>query len=243
MTATMGNQASVKMHMENASRTGVFQLKGSNIVDFPKELVNIKDNIRSLDLSANKLKQIPDVLGSFANIKHLNLGDNKLGTIPSSLGQLSRLETLVLKNNLLVTLPRTLESLANLRTIDLSGNLFSSIPVQILGLKRLEMLDLSRNKITEIPDAIAGLQASELNLNQNQISKIPESIASSPRLKVLRLDENCLPLAGIPKPLLTDSSVCVLSLEGNLFEAKDLQSVDGYDRYLERFTATKKKLT
>ena len=238
----MGNQASVKNHLENASRTGVFQLSGSNVSEFPKDIARIKDTVRSLDLSKNKLKVIPDYMGTFANLKHLNLNDNKVGTVPSSIGDLSKLESLSMRNNILVTLPRSLESLSHLRSVDLSGNHISSFPKQFVNLKHLDMIDLSRNKITEIPDGVEGLQVSELNLNQNQISKMSESIASCPRLKVLRLDENCLPVSAIPKKLLADSSVCLISVEGNLFEAKDFQELAGYELYQERFTATKKKL-
>lgn len=240
--AAMGNQASVKNHLENASRTGVFQLSGSNVSEFPKDVVRIKDTVRSLDLSKNKLKVIPDYLGTFVNLKHLNLNDNKVGTMPSSIGDLSKLESLSIRNNMLVTVPRSLESLTHLRSVDLSGNHITSFPKQFCNLKHLDMIDLSRNKITEIPDGVDGLQVSELNLNQNQISKISDSIASCPRLKVLRLDENCLPASGIPKKLLTDSPVSLISVEGNLFEATDFQQQPGYDVYQERFTATKKKL-
>lgn len=238
----MGNQTSVKSHLENASRTGVFQLSGSGVSDFPKDIVRIKDTVRSLDLSNNKIKVIPDYLGTFLNLKHLNLNDNKLGTVPGNIGDLSKLESLSLKNNMLVTVPRSLQSLSHLRTVDLSGNNIDSFPVQFSSLKHLEVLNLSKNRISAIPDGVEGLQVSELNLNQNQISSISSSIAECPRLKVLRLDENCLSLAAIPTKLLTDSSVSLISVEGNLFDAKDFQSHDGYDVYLQRFTATKKKL-
>lgn len=238
----MGNQASVKNHLENASRTGVFQLSGSNVSEFPKDIVRIKDTVRSMDLSKNKLKLIPDYLGTFINLKHLNLNDNKIGTMPSSIGELSKLESLSIRNNLLVTLPRSLENLSHLRSLDVSGNHITAFPKQFVNLKHLDLIDLSRNKITEIPEGVESLQVSELNMNQNQISKISESIASCPRLKVLRLDENCLPLSAIPQKLLTDSSVSLISVEGNLFEAKDFQQMTGFDVYQERFTATKKKL-
>lgn len=238
----MGNQASVKSHMENASRTGVFQLSASGASDFPKDLVRIKDTVRSLDLSKNKIKVIPDYLGTFANLKHLNLNDNKVGTVPGSIGELSKLESLSLKNNMLVTVPRSLQSLTHLRNVDLSGNNIDTFPTQFANLKHLDVINLSKNRISAIPDGVEGLQVSELNLNQNQISSISPMIANCPRLKVLRLDENCLTVTAIPVKLLTDSTVSLISVEGNLFDATDFQSCDGYDVYLERFTAVKKKL-
>lgn len=51
-----------------------------------------------------------------------------------------------------------------------------------------------------------------------------------PRLKVLRLEENCLELSSIPLPILKDSQVSLFSVEGNLFEVKSLRDLDGYDK-------------
>lgn len=51
-----------------------------------------------------------------------------------------------------------------------------------------------------------------------------------PRLKVLRLEENCLELLSIPSSILAQSSVSLLSVEGNLFEVKKLRDLDGYEK-------------
>lgn len=238
----MGNQASVKNHLENAQRTGVFTLSKNSITEFPKDVEKVKGNIRSLDLSVNKLKSIPDYIGSFTNLKHVNLSSNRLNTLPQTIGDLRKLETLDVSSNCLTSLPTTLEKLANLRTLVLKDNALTSFPLQIVQLKHLEVIDLSKNKISEIPDGIGGLQSTELNLNQNQLSKISESIALCPRLKVLRIEENCLPASSIPKKLLSDSQVNLICFDGNLFEPKDFQAIEGHDKYLERFTASKKKL-
>lgn len=55
-------------------------------------------------------------------------------------------------------------------------------------------------------------------------------VALCPRLKVLRLEENCLELSSIPPSILGDSQVSLLSVEGNLFEVKDLRDLEGYDK-------------
>lgn len=74
-----------------------------------------------------------------------------------------------------------------------------------------------------------------------QISTLSPEVSRAPRLKVLRLEENCLELSSIPPSILSDSQVSLLSVEGNLFEVKTLRDLEGYDKYMERFTATKKK--
>ena len=239
----MGNQGSMKNHLQNAERTGVFQFSNHNMSEFPKDLVKVKDNIRSLDLSHNKLRTVPSYLGTCPVLKQLNFGANRLTNLPDNLGNIKKLESLILSDNHINLLPQSFANLANLRTLVLSGNVMTTFPLQVCGLKHLELLDLSKNKIQEIPDGVENLQVSELNLNQNQVSKISESIAQCPRLKVLRLEENCLKATSIPIKLLTDSQVSLLAVDGNLFESKDFQNLEGYEKYLERYTATKKKMT
>ncbi|KAM7299181.1 hypothetical protein ISCGN_019748 [Ixodes scapularis] len=163
-------------------------------------------------------------------------------SLPDSMCKLKKLESLLLGVNQLSRLPETLSQLGNLKTVVLSENRLTSFPRCFCGLKHLDVLDLSRNRIAEVPDCVGDLQATELNLNQNQISLLSENVANCPRLKVLRLEENCLQISSIPTSLLADSQVSLLAVEGNLFELKDLQEKEGYEAYMERYTATKKKM-
>lgn len=126
--------------------------------------------------------------------------------------------------------------------VHLSGNQLTEFPLVFQGLKLLDVLDLSRNKITSIPDGVVQIHAVELILNQNQISSLSEQIADCPRLRTLRLEENCLQLSAIPSKILSDSKISVLTLDGNLFEMKSLAQVEGYDQYMDRYTAVKKKM-
>lgn len=63
-----------------------------------------------------------------------------------------------------------------------------------------------------------------------QISAVSEEVSRCPRLKVLRLEENCLDLPSIPQSILKDSQVSLFSVEGNLFEVKNLRDLEGYDK-------------
>lgn len=128
-------------------------------------------------------------------------------------------------------------------------------------MKHLDLLDLSQNKLVEVPQGVGKLQVVELNLNQNQVnplaptseslsnSSVPfdtqirslsDELAGCQRLKTLRLEENCL--QSIPASILRDSSVSLLAFEGNLFDSKELMKAEGYAAYMERYTATKKKM-
>lgn len=238
----MGNAQSVKSHVENAERTGVFQLSKAGITEFPKDIARLKATCRSLDLSLNKIKAVPDGLGTFLQMKQLNLSGNKIASLPESLGALKKLETLTLNGNQLSSIPLSFEGLTALRNLNLCDNKITSFPMVLAKLKHLDVLDLSKNKITEVPNGLESLQVSELNLNQNQISGLSESLASCPRLKVLRVEENCLQLQLIPPNVLKNSQIALFAIDGNLFEMKDFQGIDGYDQYMERYTSTKKKI-
>lgn len=238
----MGNAKSVQNHYDNAARTGVFTLKNSNIKEMPRSLTKLANSLRSIDLSGNKIREMPEFIGEFVSLKHLIFENNLLMSLPSEIGRLIKLETLTLSNNRLTSLPEDINRLSALRNVNLSSNQLKRFPMPLVGLKSLENLDLSNNKITAIPPGIKDLQVLELNLNKNQISTISDDIAGCKRLKVLRLEENCLELDAIPRSLLEESSVSLINVNGNIFKEKEFQEVPGYDKYLERFTATKKKM-
>jgi len=50
------------------------------------------------------------------------------------------------------------------------------------------------------------------------------------RLKVLRVEENCLPLAVFTPRILRESPVSLLAVDGNVFDMKSFQALDGYDQ-------------
>ncbi|XP_076833719.1 leucine-rich repeat-containing protein 57 [Brachyhypopomus gauderio] len=238
----MGNSA-LKAHLETSQKTGVFQLTGKGLQEFPEELQRLTGNLRTVDLSNNKIEVLPAFVGSFQHLKSLTISSNKIASLPNDIGNLKKLEILILNGNHLHQLPAAVGQLKALRTLSVSGNHFREFPRVLGSLRHLDVLDLSKNRIQTVPAEVADLQAIEINLNQNQISSLSPELSRCPRLKVLRLEENCLELSSIPTSILTESQVALLSVEGNLFEVKMLRDLDGYDKYMERFTATKKKFT
>ncbi|CAM2115866.1 unnamed protein product [Caretta caretta] len=210
---------------------------------FPEDLQKLASNLRTIDLSNNKIEILPPLMGKFSVLKSLALNNNNLAALPEELCKLKKLETLHVNGNHLTQLPATFGQLLALKTLSLSGNKLRTVPTQLCSLHHLDVVDLSRNQIQSVPDTVGDLQAIELNLNQNQISQISVQISHCPRLKVLRLEENCLDLSMLPQSILSDSQISLLAVEGNLFEIKKLRELEGYDKYMERFTATKKKFT
>ncbi|KAE8587200.1 hypothetical protein XENTR_v10021890 [Xenopus tropicalis] len=236
----MGNSA-FKAHLETAQKTGVFQLTGKGLTEFPEDLQRLSGNLRTIDLSSNKIEALPPMVGKFNLLKSLTLNNNRISRLPDELCRLKKLETLHLSGNQISQIPADFVQLLALKTLNLSGNQLRTLPAQLCKLRNLDVVDLSKNRIQAIPDEVSGLQAIELNLNQNQISQISVHISHCPRLKVLRLEENCLELSMLPQSILGDSQISLLAVEGNLFEIKKLRDLEGYDKYMERFTAIRKK--
>ena len=210
---------------------------------FPENLQKVSATLRNLDLSNNKLTTIPNWIVDFKSLKTLNLSGNLISYLPEDIGHLAKLENLIVSNNHLSgALPESLGKLKNLKELDASGNQLLFFPVSLAGLNNLNSLDLSSNKISAIPHGLGELKVTELSLNQNQIVSISPSLAQCPRLKILRLEENCLSLDAIPTLLLTNSPISTLNLKGNLFSKKQFADCEGYDIYLERYTAVRRKM-
>lgn len=237
----MGNKV-VKQHFETAQKTGVLKISQQRLTEFPPHMRTFPNVLRTLDLSENRFVHLPEDIGRFDLLKHLNLSDNRLVELPVVLGNLVRLETLNVANNLLVSIPRQLNALKNLKQVHLNNNQLVEFPTMFCGLKHLDILDLSKNKITKIPADVAQLQVTELNCNQNQLASVAVEIADCPKLKTLRLEENCLPITEIHTKILKESKVSNLHLDGNLFPPKQFNDLDGYDEYMERYTAVRKKM-
>lgn len=202
----MGNSA-LKAHLETSQKTGVFQLTGKGLPEFPEDLQKLTGNLRTVDLSNNKIEVLPAFIGGFQQLKSLTISSNKLTSLPNDIGKLKKLETLILNGNQLNQLPSSLGQLKSLRTLSLSGNHFKEFPSGLGTLRHLDVLDLSKNKIQVVPAEVAELQAIEINLNQNQISTLSPEVSRAPRLKVIRLEENCLEISSIPLSILSDSQV------------------------------------
>ena len=105
----------------------------------------------------------------------------------------------------------------------------TAFPFCLCELKHLDVIDLSENKIQELPENVEKLQCIELNMNMNQLKVLPASLSLCPRLKVLRVAENLLELESITTEFLKNSQVCVLAVDGNLFQMKQLTDKDGYE--------------
>ncbi|MFH4978211.1 hypothetical protein AB6A40_004920 [Gnathostoma spinigerum] len=236
------SSSTMRRHLENATKSRILQLKACGLKAFPEQIETVKDVIRTLDLSENKIKELPLSIGEFSNLKQLHLASNRLSSLPDEIGLLKALEVFNAASNLLTDLPLSFAGLRSLKTLNLSDNKFIKLPVVICHLPSLDTLHLANNFIEELPDEIKDLKASEVNLNQNRLSTLNPNLARCEKLRTLRVEENCLSRTAFTSELLSDSPVSLISYAGNLFQDKDFQNLPGYDKYQTRFTATKRKM-
>ena len=67
-----------------------------------QENFSMLTHLVKLDLSKNRLEELPEFFGQLKNLRHLDLYSNQLERLPVSFGQLKNLKWLDLKNNPLV---------------------------------------------------------------------------------------------------------------------------------------------
>uniref|UniRef100_A0A1L8DCR9 Putative leucine-rich repeat lrr protein n=1 Tax=Nyssomyia neivai TaxID=330878 RepID=A0A1L8DCR9_9DIPT len=237
----MGNKA-VKQHFETAQKTGVLKISQMRLQEFPSPLKQFPNVLKTLDISENRFTSLPPDLGKFTLVKSLNVSGNRIEALPEVLGLLIKLETLNACNNLITHISPALSKIKNLKQVNLSNNQLTEFPTMFCGLENLDMLDVSRNKITTVPSAVKDFHGIELNLNQNQVATLSDELVNCKRLKTLRLEENCLQISAITPRILKESVICNLAVDGNLFSSKQFTDLDGYDAYMERYTAVKKKM-
>ena len=88
-------------------------------------------NLKTLNLTSNKLLILPDSIGNLTTLTELKLSYNKLTTLPDSIGNFAALTGLSLHNNNLLTLPESIGNLTALTGISLEDNQLTTLPESI----------------------------------------------------------------------------------------------------------------
>uniref|UniRef100_A0A914M893 Uncharacterized protein n=1 Tax=Meloidogyne incognita TaxID=6306 RepID=A0A914M893_MELIC len=235
--------AIIQKALEQAKKSKTLNLKGTGMKIMSPLIDELSEELRTIDLTSNKLKLLSPSIGNFVMLRQLHLSENRLIELPDELGCLRKLEVLNVSGNYLEKLPESLAGCSSLSNISISNNRLKEFPIVLTCLIKLELLDLSGNTITGLPNEICNLRAIELNLQKNRLASLNASnLEKCERLKTLRVDENCLAKECFTNELLTNSQISLISFDGNLFQEREFQSLPGYENYEKRFTATKKRL-
>eukprot|EP00037_Helgoeca_nana_P029872 m.362697 g.362697 ORF g.362697 m.362697 type:complete len:243 (+) comp28065_c4_seq1:159-887(+) len=240
----MGQGNTKTERLVRASKTGVLSLENLKLKAIPQDVKTKVDasRLRTFSVAGNSIERLPDWITTFVALKTLDLERNVLVDIPD-LSALAKLETLNLRHNRLATVPRSIFGLKSLKTLNLSANRLAGVPPEGFGqLQKLRVLDLSDNRIQALPVDCGTLGVEELNLDGNQLSELAPTLADAPRLRVLRVERNKLEMGAMPPRLLSDSTVNLIVFDGNPITTRQFQSIEGYDLYEKRYTASKKKM-
>ena len=112
-----------------------------------------------LDLSGQKLKQVPEELRTLKDLNALDLSSNKLRELPDWFGDLEHMQELRLSRNKLVIFPHVICKLHHLERLDMARNALTGLPACMGKLKELVSLDLWSNDLVDFPEEISGMEA------------------------------------------------------------------------------------
>lgn len=117
------------------------------------------DLVFRLDLSGQKLKEIPDEIYQFKNLNALDLSGNKLKEIPERLGEFTHMQELRLSRNKLVQLPPGFCGMVHLKRLDVSRNALIGLPSCIGAFTEMVSMDLWDNDLADFPEEMSNMEA------------------------------------------------------------------------------------
>ena len=174
--------------------------------------------LESLDMHGNRLKSLPEGLGSLESLTSLNLSRNELsntcldiivgipslrelhlagnkigGTLRPELFSMKTLETLDLTGNAITEVPPVFDPSLQIRKLLLAKNRLKVVTSGAMGECHLVELDLSHNKLlgTLLGNQISLPSLQILDVSRNALTKLShEDELQMPELQVLHVQEN-----------------------------------------------------
>lgn len=108
-------------------------------------------NILKLDLSKQRLSEVPKGIRKLVHLQYLDLSKNKITTIPSWIGELKDLQYLIIYKNKIDSLPSQIGELSNLKYLIANRTNLETLPHSIGNLKELHTLDLWSDNMVSYP--------------------------------------------------------------------------------------------
>ncbi|XP_011689782.1 PREDICTED: leucine-rich repeat-containing protein 40-like [Wasmannia auropunctata] len=176
--------------------TKLLSLTGQNLLEISEEVLEnaAEASVTTVDLSRNRLSELPDKMSIIATVTDLKLTSNHLASLPEWIGEkYTCLQVLDLSKNHLHSLPSSIGCLAYLRDIDLSFNRFTELPEAIYDVACLECLIANDNQIRKIDVPLLEKlkRLAVLNLTNNNIAHVPPELGNLKHLRNLLLSGNC----------------------------------------------------
>jgi hypothetical protein len=176
-------------------RSGV--LKGSvslklseGLSHFPEEILELAHTLEVLDLSQNKLSELPADFGRLKKLRIFFCSDNLFTVFPEVLGDCPLLDMVGFKaNNIQTVSARSLNP--NLRWLILTNNNITEIPKEIGNCYRMQKLMLAGNQLSSLPEELGNCRnLSLLRISANKLQSLPGWLLSMPKLSWLAFSGN-----------------------------------------------------
>lgn len=175
---------------------GSLDLSRLGLMKMPEDLL-MMTHVSRLRLAENRIDEIDEGIKRFTNLTDLDMSANRITEIPAILGGLPRFHRISYEDNAIESPPVSIQNkgsdavIAYLKRLwegaqtgylDLSGQDLSAVPVEILRMTSLTYLNLDHNGITQVPDGIASLiHLKSISLQDNAISLIPAQVCPNPK--------------------------------------------------------------
>jgi len=170
-------------------------LSGNKLVKIEAHDLSGLRSLSHLDLANNQIQTVhAAVFKNTSQILVLDLSDNKLTEVPDSLKYLTQLQTLDLGNNFVSDISdSSFLAMDHLWRLQLNGNLLDNVTHDILSkLVGLQIIDMSRNKIASVEkgafDQNKLLRA--IRLDGNKLEEMDGIFTHLPELKYLNVSDN-----------------------------------------------------
>lgn len=162
----------------------------AELTEFPAEIFDLADSLEVLNLSNNRLCQLPSDLPRLHKLKVIFCSDNPFTELPEVLGDCPQLEMVGFKANRVEHVPAAaLPPL--LRWLILSDNQVAELPRELGERSRLQKLMLAGNRLTQLPESLAALANLELlRIAANRFEQVPDWLLQLPRLSWLAFAGN-----------------------------------------------------
>ena len=189
--------------LRNGELKGAVSLKiAEELTEFPREIFDLGDTLEVLDLSKNKLSELPKDFGCLKKLRILFCSDNLFSVFPEVLADCPLLDMVGFKANRIERIPPMALN-TNIRWLILTNNRIEELPKEIGNCIRMQKLALAGNRLTNLPNTLNRCSnLSLLRISANCLSELPTWLLSMPRLSWLAFSGNPFcefrPQAGIP---------------------------------------------
>ncbi|KAL3667582.1 hypothetical protein V7S43_007136 [Phytophthora oleae] len=193
------------------------RITGHNLLELPEYLPAALPSLETLSLIADGLERLPESIGALSRLIEIDLTKNRLRELPNSITKLTELTSLNLSCNLLEKLPEDFGKLVKLDKLWLERNELKQLPNSIGECRSVRSANLSANKLMELPDSIGELSAlTTLTANLNELQELPDAVVRLPKLKVLHASRN--QLTKLPRTIGEMQALRELRLDWNVIQ-------------------------